>query len=384
MKVLFLSSWFPTRIQPLNGDFVERHALAVAGICPAAAIHVQSDDHVKGKIFEAVERKEGALFEIIIYFKRTRSRIKPWARLVNLCRYGRGYLIANDILMKKFGKPDIIHANIIYPSAIVAWIWCFFTGIPYIISEHWTLYLSESSRNIPSPCITRWAVKNAFAIVPVTPHLGEALRHHGYRNRYFVVPNVVDTDVFIPGSPSESPGKLKFLHVSSMKEEQKNITGILRTIKQLSMIRSDFLFTFMGEATADQQALSRELGIPVGLIVFKGEGTHAEVAEHMRQSDVFVMFSRIENLPCAILEALSCGLPVISSDVGGIHDWIRADNGMLVSSGDEDELLKALIAMFDNFKKYDKHALHQYAVDNFSRKVIAGEFREIYQNALKA
>ncbi|MBN1791577.1 MAG: glycosyltransferase [Bacteroidales bacterium] len=384
MKVLFLSSWFPTRIHPLNGDFVERHALAVAGICPSAAIHVQPDDHVKGKIFEVVERNDGALFEIIIYFKRTRSRIKPWTRLVNLCRYGRGYLIANDILKKKFGKPDIIHANIIYPAAIVARIWCFFTGTPYIISEHWTLYLSESSRIIPSPRITRWAVKKAFAVVPVTPQLGMAMRRHGYRGRYFVVPNVVDTDVFIPGFPSESPDKLKFLHVSSMKEEQKNITGILRTIKQLSMIRSDFSFTFMGEATAVQQTLPGELGVPEGLIVFEGERTHAEVAEQMRQSDVLVMFSRIENLPCAMLEAFSCGLPVISSDVGGIRDWIRADNGILVSSGNEDELLKALIAMFDSYKKYDKHALHQYAVDHFSRTVIAGKFREIYQNALKA
>lgn len=383
MKVLFLSSWFPTRIQPLNGDFVERHALAVAGICPAAAIHVQPDDNIRGKIFEPVERKEGALFEIIIYFKRTRSRIKPWARLVNLTRYGRGYLIANGILKKKFGKPDIIHANIIYPAAIAAWIWSFFAGIPYIISEHWTLYLSEGGRSIPSPRITRWAVKKAYAVVPVTPQLGMALRSHGYRSRYFVVPNVVDTDVFVPGSPSESSGKLKFLHVSSMKEEQKNIAAILRTLKKLSMIRTDFLFTFIGAATAPQQTLSRELGIPEGLLVFTGERTHAEVAEQMRKSDVFVMFSRIENLPCAMLEALSCGLPVISSDVGGIRDWIKADKGILVSSGNEDELLKALIAMFDNSKKFDRHALHQFAVDNFSRTVIAGKFREIYQSALK-
>ncbi len=384
MKVLFLSSWFPTRIQPLNGDFVERHALAVAGICRTAAIHVHPDDNAKGRIFEVVEKEEGALYEIVIYFKRNHDHIKQWARLVNLCRYARGYLIGYRILNRKFGKPDIIHANIIFPVAIVAWIWHFFTGIPYIISEHWTLYLSKSRRNVPSLWMTQHAVSKAFAVVPVTRELGTALRGHGYRGRYFVVPNVVDTDVFKPVPVSESTGKLRFLHVSSMKEEQKNISAIIRAIKLLSEIRSDFMFTFIGDALANQQALPRELEIPEDLIVFKGARTHAEVAENMKQSDVFVMFSRIENLPCALLEALSCGLPVISSDVGGIRDWIREDNGILVPSGNEDELLRALVTMFDNYDKFDKEALHQYVIENFSRKVIAGKFHAIYQQAMKA
>jgi L-malate glycosyltransferase len=384
MKVLFLSSWFPNRIDPFNGDFVERHAFAVAGICKAAVIHVQADAGMKGHIYEIVERDHMALYEIIIYFKRNNGFIRPLTKLSNLFRYARGYIMGYRILLGKQGKPDVIHANIIYPAAIIARLWSIFTGIPYIISEHWTLYLSKDSGNIPLPFVTRLAVRKAFAITPVTYDLEQALRKHGYRNNYFIIPNVVDTNVFKPAQFPFPGDKKGLLHVSSMKEEQKNITGIIRTIKRLSGIRNDFIITFVGNARAHQKALARELGIPEGIILFKGEITHAEVAEIMRQNNILVMFSRIENLPCVILEALSSGLPVISSDVGGIHEWINESNGILIESGNEDELLEGLISMLDNYQKFDRELLHQFAVDNFGKEIIAGRFYEIYKNALNS
>ena len=199
MKVLFLSSWFPNRIYPFNGDFVERHALAVSGICNVAVLHVMADNQVNGKVFEIIEKNNQKLVEIIIYFKRYTCRIKPFAKCINLLRYARGYLIGFSLLKKKFGKPDIIHANIIFPIAIVAWLWSIFTGIPYIITEHWTLYLAEDKRLIPALWITRKAVKNAFAVTPVTKNLGIALQKLGYKSNFIVVPNVVDTAIFKPG-----------------------------------------------------------------------------------------------------------------------------------------------------------------------------------------
>lgn len=167
-----------------------------------------------------------------------------------------------------------------------------------------------------------------------------------------------------------------------MKEEHKNITGLIRTVKSLLAVRSDFMITFIGNAQPHQKALAVELGIPEQLILFRGEIPHAEVAEIMHQSDILIMFSHVENLPCVILEAMSCGLPVISSDVGGIHEWIRESNGMLVKPHDEEALLKAMVFMMDNIGKFNKHDLHQFAVDHFGKSNIAGRFHEIYKAAL--
>lgn len=382
MKVLFLSSWFPNRVTPYNGDFVERHAIAVSGICPAAVLHVQADHHPEGNDFEVTVKRNRSLLEIIVYVKKYHNKIKSLERIINLIRYGYGYLSAYRILKKEFGSPDIIHANIIFPVAVAAWLWSIITGVPYIISEHWTGYLTGNKLDFPSGWLVRRAVSSAFALTPVTKNLEITLRKHGYTGRFIVVPNVVDTNVFLPGPEPITVEKTRMLHVSSMKEEQKNIMGIIRAVKRLSEIRQDFTMTFIGDFQPRQKALVKDMGLPEEMITFTGEIPHAEVAEAMRRSDMLVMFSNVENLPCVILEAISCGIPVLATDTGGISEWIGESNGMLVQPRNEDGLLAALEFMLDNLKKYNKDDLHRFAVEHFSNEVIAEKFHDIYKEAL--
>jgi glycosyltransferase involved in cell wall biosynthesis len=378
MKVLFLSSWFPNRVSPLNGDFVERHALAVSKICTTSVIHVASDIQIKGHFFEIHEIQKQDLFEIIIYFKRSSIG------LFNQLSYVLGYFIGYRMVLKKSGKPDVIHANIIFPVSHIAWLFHMVTRIPYIISEHWTIYLSSDKKLIPSGRLIKLAVKQAFALVPVTRNLMKALQELGYENNYFIVPNVVNTKVFTPSS-HVLPGDYKHLiHVSSMKEEQKNISGIIKAVHKLRKIRNDFNFTFIGEVHDEQIQLASDLGLFNGTVIFEGMKQHDEVAAAMQKSHIFVLFSRVENLPCVILEALSCGLPVISSDVGGISEWISDSNGILVKPNDENELIEAMKNMLDNYQKYSIPSLHRFATDNFGEAAIAEKFYTIYNKALHA
>jgi len=379
MKVLFLSSWFPNRLTPYNGDFVERHALAVSSVCSTAVVHVVADHNIHGAFFEISKSYKGKLYEVILYFKRSNSRSKMLAKFFNYVMYGTGYWMGYRLVRKTMGRIDVVHANVIFPIAVVACLIRIVAGVPYIISEHWTGYLSGNRHELPSGAAIRMSVKKAFALVPVTLNLQEAMLRFGYSGRYYVVPNVVDTEAFKPGN---SHGRIKrLLHVSSMKEEHKNISGILRSIKRLEDIRDDFVFTFIGDVQQAQRDFAAQLALSERL-EFKGELSHKMVAGIMHQSDILVMFSNYENLPCVILEALSCGMPVISSDVGGISEWIGNSNGILVKPGDEDQLLHALSFMMDHFEDYNRELMHQFAIDHFSPAVIAGKFLDIYKKAL--
>jgi glycosyltransferase involved in cell wall biosynthesis len=381
MNVLFLSSWFPNRTAPYNGDFVERHALAVSELCTTSVVHVIPDDDPACPLLEITELRRGNLYEVIIYFRRFTGWLKPVNRIVNLFRYAIGYYKGYRKIRTIQGKPEIIHANILYPISAVAWMISRLTGIPYIISEHWTGFLTSKDAQIKIGAFVHFTVNNAFALVPVTINLQQALIRHGFYNQYRIVPNVVDTDLFALQKPANA--RLKhFIHVSSMKEHQKNISGILRSLGRLTKIRSDFAFTFVGDDQPFQAELASTLGLLPHRVVFKGMRSNQEVAELMQESDVLVLFSAFENLPCVLLEALSCGLPVISSDTGGIKEWIKEDHGILVNPGDEDSLLNALISMLDYSGKYDSHKLRAYAIEHFSKKIIARQFLEIYRQAL--
>jgi glycosyltransferase involved in cell wall biosynthesis len=383
MRVLFISSWFPNRTGPVDGDFVERHALAVSKLYPTFVLHVAKDDSMAGHGLEFTRVQKHQLTEMLGYYRGSCCRFRFAARCINFIKLVMGYIKGYLILRRTFGKPHIIHANIIFPSSLVACIISVIAGVPFVVSEHWTRYLSRRRKDIPMPYFTRIAIRRAYTVMPVSENLAASLQWHGYKGRYHVVPNVVDTRVFYPGNDIKMSGPCRFLHVSSMNEEQKNISGILRVVKELSVQRDDFTFNFVGPASASQKLLSEHLDIPRHILTISGEIPHEQVAVVMQQSDVLVMFSRAENLPCVILEALASGMPVISSHTGGIGEWIHKEQGLLVAVEDEKALLKAMDYMCDHHDSFEKLTLHQYAQEHFSCEVIAREFGRIYQLALK-
>jgi glycosyltransferase involved in cell wall biosynthesis len=127
-----------------------------------------------------------------------------------------------------------------------------------------------------------------------------------------------------------------------------------------------------------QQASS--LGIRSDSIDFFGEISWEEVARKMESSHALLLFSNYENLPCVIVEALACGLPVISTRVGGISEHINPERGILVDRGDEDALAKAIDSMSSNIDQYDKEALRKYAVERFSNEAVATAFVGLYKS----
>jgi glycosyltransferase involved in cell wall biosynthesis len=94
------------------------------------------------------------------------------------------------------------------------------------------------------------------------------------------------------------------------------------------------------EAQLRHQAESLGLG---GSIHFLGRQPPADVARHMNAADVFCLASWNEGFPNVILEAMACGLPVVSTDVGGIRERIdRPSRGQLIRAGDIDGFAAAL------------------------------------------
>ncbi|RLD81092.1 MAG: hypothetical protein DRJ15_05305 [Bacteroidetes bacterium] len=96
------------------------------------------------------------------------------------------------------------------------------------------------------------------------------------------------------------------------------------------------------------------------------------------------MFSRYENLPVVILESYACGVPVISTDVGGIREHMNKDLGILLDSEDEESFFQTLDKMLDNYRSYDAQKIRNYAVDHFSNEVIGRQLFDVYSAVAKS
>jgi glycosyltransferase involved in cell wall biosynthesis len=82
------------------------------------------------------------------------------------------------------------------------------------------------------------------------------------------------------------------------------------------------------------------------------------------------------------VEAFASGLPVISTDVGGIREHLDDNMGFLINKGDEKALLEKMNFMLDHYLDYDKTFLHDYAFKKFSYETIGHKFENIYKMIL--
>ncbi len=107
-------------------------------------------------------------------------------------------------------------------------------------------------------------------------------------------------------------------------------------------------------------------------------GTQHNVFKHLLKSKVFVLTSNREGNPISILEAMSCGLPIVASNVGGIPDIIENGiNGFLFEAGNLDDLSSKILFLLSNRDEYETISHNnlekskQYDIKNVSKKYLS-------------
>lgn len=384
LKVLYLPRWYPNRYDPMPGLFIERHARAAAQWVEVAVLYLHQDDRLTGKRYEKEVFSDDELLQIKLYYKPFRKNIPVIKPLVNLYRFIHFYYKGIIMVEKEFGRPDLVHVNVLTRVGVIALLYKWLRGVPYVITEHWTRYLPhmDNFKGFWRKRVTRLVVRKASAVLPVTDNLRRSMERHGLKNsNYRVIPNVVDMRMFGISNRIEETGKKQFIHVSCFEDKQKNISGILRVLKKLSEERQDWTCRMIGEGIHLGQLVSyaKELGIEGSFVHFTGLKENEELAGLMADAGFQVLFSRFENLPVVILESYACGVPVISSDVGGISEHLDRDLGILIKSEDEAQLYNSLNGMLDHYKEYDKNKLRKYATEHFSREVIGRQLTAVYE-----
>lgn len=379
--ILFLSAWYPNRTYPTFGIFVKRHAQAAAIQNKINVTYVCSDNNIKSR-FETIESFEENIKTTITYYKKVKNTIPIISQIIKFIRVYKLYVNSISNLIKD-QKPDLIHANIAYPTGFWALYIKWKYKIPYVLTEHWTGYLPEDKgyHGFTTKIITKLTIKNAAFVLPVTNNLGNYMKNHGLLGNYKIIPNVVDNNTFY-FSNSSKPKTLSFIHVSTLDDKQKNVSEIILAFYNFLKTNPDCKLTIVGDSTdkpnLEQQA--NALGILNKNIFFTGKKNPAELNELYNSHHALILFSRYENFPSVIAEAMTCGLPIISSNVGGIAEHVKNDFGILVNT--QNEFLSALNQFSKNVNNYNSQLISSYAIENFSMKSVSDKLQSIYQQAI--
>ena len=374
MNILHLLSWFPTPDDPTLGNFCVRMIDALPEECHSVILSV-CDGKDMTKSFEVKEIKGAHHTHVQIYIRPPKVNAIRKLKMLQMYQYGLRYI------KKRFFEPDLIHLHVAYPLGQVALLWKKLYGYKYVLTEHWTIYQPQNKEVLVGE-LKRKIVKianNASLIMPVSLDLQRCMEGHGIHNRFQVIYNLVNTDLFHLGAPHSSVKK-HILHISTLRDEAKNFSGILHTVERLRQQRDDFELHVIHDYEAPEfKAFVKEHHLE-DCVIFHGKKTSQEVAQAYQEADFFLLFSNFENLPCVIVEAFASGVPVLSTAVGGIAEIVSPERGILIKSGDEDALLQGMNTMLDHSREYDREAIRDYAIMSFSAEKIGRAILQQYSS----
>ncbi|MGC5744788.1 glycosyltransferase family 4 protein [Chryseobacterium sp. NFX27] len=370
-KILFISSWFPNRIEPTNGNFVQRHAEAVAKIHDVEILHAIGDFNQEQEYLEDDQIING-IRTCIVYYKNSKNPAQNFLRRMKAYRMG----------FSKMQMPDLVHANVMHNSMLFAVYLKRKFKIPFVITEHWTALREVNHHH--TPFITKYIAKlignTADKVLPVSNDLKKSLKKIGIKTTITVIPNVVDTKLFKPGK--ESSTDFTFIHVSNLIP-RKNSEKILKVALKLLLKGYQFNLQLGGDGDIDKLKEEVRNAKAENRIEIFGIQTISQIAERMQKSDCFILFSDDENQPCVIAEAFASGLQVISTNVGGISEFFPEDAGILLEKVDENQLFSAMRVILEGKRKDNMFSVSQYAKDTFSEEIIAQKFSEVYDDVCK-
>jgi glycosyltransferase involved in cell wall biosynthesis len=379
MKILFLSAWYPNRYDPMPGLFVKQHAEAVSSIHHVAALYVHACNI---KDIEIEQEIINNVLTTVVYYPQ-----RKWLP-AKIFKYFKAYYTGFKRTTSHFGKPDLIHVNILTRCGVVGLLLKIFYKIPYVITEHWTRYLSvnNSYSGFTRKIITKLVVKKSNGIVTVSNDLKKAMQRHALSHSLFeVIPNSVDTSVFIPAANNINEKKI-FTHISCFFDSAKNISGMITAVNLLSEERHDFEFHLVGEGPdyEDIVNLSNSLELTNRFVFFEGLKEGGDLVKAYQRSLFTVLFSNYENMPVVIAESFACGIPVIATRVGGIPEVVNKTNGILVESGNINELLNALNYMLDHYHSFDNVKIRNFAVNTFGKSQFVKAYDRFYNDSKNA
>ncbi len=338
------------------------------------ALPFRLDGFQENIYFHEVELPDYPLFEVDLY------SLSLTSKMVDVVLY-------DDL--------DVLHVHYAIPHATSAW------NAKQILNERGrdikiitTLHGTDITLIGLDPTLlplVRYSIEKSDGVTAVSRHLREkTLTHFNLDREIGVIPNFVDTDLWTP-SPSEDlrlkfapEGEAILVHASNFRPV-KRVTDVMKVFAQVRQaLKVKLVMIGDGPDRVEAERMARDGGYCEDVhFLGKQNGLH----EILPACDLFLMPSQNESFGLSALEAMSCGLPVISSSVGGLPELVLHDTtGYISEIGDTDRMARYAIDLLEDKRKYQRFstAARQRVLTKFSAADIVPQYEAFYRSILDA
>ncbi len=333
------------------------------------ALPFRLTNFIENVVFHEVEMSNYPLFEFPLYSLALASKM---------------------VEVASFEKLDLLHVHYAIPHATSAYLAKQMLKDKQDIKIITTLHGTDITLVGLEPSflpLVKFSIEESDGVTAVSRFLKEkTITNYSIEKEIDVIPNFIDTDLYKP-SPDGSfrehlapKGEKILVHTSNFRQV-KRVTDTIKIFEQVEKeVPSKLVLVGDGPDRSECERLCRQLGLCEKV---KFLGKQDGLVEILNASDVFLIPSQSESFGLAALEAMSCGIPVVSSSVGGLPELIRHnETGFIAEIGDINRMAKYVIDLLTNQRKYDLFSRNsrRRAVEIFDKSKVVPLYEEIYMN----
>jgi N-acetyl-alpha-D-glucosaminyl L-malate synthase BshA len=337
------------------------------------ALPFRLSHYIENIVFHEVEISNYPLFEFPLYSLSLASKM---------------------VEVAEFEKLDLLHVHYAIPHATSAYLAKEMMRKNRDLKIFTTLHGTDITLVGLEPSflpLVKFSIEKSDGVTAVSRFLKEkTLTNYSCETEIQVIPNFVDTDLFRPHENGEfrnaiAPNGEKLLVHTSNFRTVKRVPDTIKIFEKVQKeIPSKLILVGDGPDRSECEKLCRqlELGDKVKFL-----GKQDGLVEILASSDLFLIPSQSESFGLAALEAMACGLPVISSSVGGLPELVKHnETGFIAEIGDIDRMAKYALELLTNEKKYKLFSENsrQRAVNKFDKSKVVPLYEEYYEHILRS
>jgi len=323
----------------------------VAGVA-APVMYLDEPPHARARaharLFAAAPMR---YVSTLLFAFRRRQLYGGYTSCRPLQAFGNAALVADAVSAQRVSRPFTqIHAHFAHDPALVGLLAHRLTGLPFSFTAH-----ARDLYQIPDAAL-RARVREATAVVTCChANVEHMTRLADDREPPRLIYHGVDLTVFRPAAARNGRSVPQIVSVGRLVEK-KGFDDLLKACALLTADGKRFACDIYGDGPqrSELEALRDQLGL-AETVRFRAARTHDQLLPIYQDADVFALTPRVtgdgdrDGVPNTIVEAMACGLPVVSTRVGGTHEAVSDGvDGLLASSSDVSGIAGHLATLLDD------------------------------------
>lgn len=379
LKILIIPSWYPNESDPLWGNYFIKQAEALNEYVDVSMLYVnrmglkEIKNISKNKSTDGFDDKKYSFK----FYKKTIMNFRAFSLDYSYKRYAKEGYKAYKKLESIIGRVDVILVESALPAGLIAKYISDKEGIPYVVHAH-------SEGIITNPIYekyTKMIIKDADKYMAVNSTIKDLILKN--RKDCELVPNFIDCKKF----DVENKKYKDFTLVSiSNFYKIKAIDILLKAMdivvnkKNNKNVKLKIIGT--GEYKSFYESVSRSLKLDNN-VEFLGYVENNKLPEILSSSHALCVSSTFETFCIPIVEAMSSGIPVITTDCVGPLEIVNKTNGLVTPINDIEAYADTIIKMIKNYDKFDSKKIKKYAFNKYDKSVICKNIIEICKSTIK-